>query len=716
MSILHHLIWALVNSIWQSATLGALVFIALRTVRRSTAAQRYAIWSAVLVACAVLPAVDLALSEGWISNIVAHPIVAQIVPVRSAAFADNALRDSQLPHGRWVLTEAPAQVTAPLAAAARPTLKAAQFSPQRFWQILQTPSWAIGVLAGRYDVVLFFVWFVVANLLVARLVLGYRRLCVIKRDLLYRSPTEREREVFHAMTLRPVAIGYSSAINEPCVIGFTQPAIALPIGLAEHLSADDVSRIMRHECAHIARWDDYGNLCKQIITALAFFNPIVQYVSRVTDVEREIACDDAVALAEADRILYAKCLYELARSHARGAWLPANGLIYSKRQIVIRIKRLLDSNHRGSTRLSALAKFAVIAVVASAVPVAYIQLAASGSQVKLSHTPAVAQPVIIVAERANAEPVTPPLPVSSVVPAAAPKVLPVARHTQAVKPKPAIKHKASLVAPKLVAPKIEQTLELSTAVEAAGAALARSAEQVEGARLHELDARLAMLRAQHGHTKWFIIGSATAAAAAAVARADAAAARPVFAGFHDPRSHQQEHDDFLRALHDSGFNNLSVDELIAIRNAGVSSSFLRELHAAGMTPMSVADLIVLANEGVDAAYLAAVSKTSYGNLSIKEVVALRNAGVTPRFVSSLGALGYHPSVAEMVRLANAGVDGQYIESLAHVGYQKISVDDLIRLRDSGVTAGFIARLQESHLGNYGHLSVDDLIKLSNAGI
>ncbi|HEV2878819.1 MAG TPA: M56 family metallopeptidase [Candidatus Eremiobacteraceae bacterium] len=715
MSILHHLLWALVNSIWQSTTLAALVFIALRLVRRSTAAQRYAIWSAVLVACALLPAVDLALSEGWISNIVAHPIVAQIVPVRSTAFADNALQDSQLPPGRWVLTEAPAQVTAPLApleAAARPTLKTVQISPQRFWQILQPPSWAIGALAGRYDAVLFFVWFVVANLLVARLVLGYRRLCVIKRDLLYRSPTERECEVFHAMTLRPVTIGYSSAINEPCVIGFTQPAIALPIGLAEHLSADDVSRIMRHECAHIARWDDYGNLCKQIITALAFFNPIVQYVSKVTDVEREIACDDAVALAEADRILYAKCLYELARSHARGAWLPANGLIYSKRQIVVRIKRLLDSNHRGSTRLSALAKFAVIAVVASAVPVAYVQLAASGSQVKLPHTPAVAQPVIIVAERANAEPVTPPLPVTSVEPAAAPKVLPVARHMQAVKPKPAIKPKASLVAPRLVAPKIELNLELSTAVDAADAALARSAEQVEGARLHELDARLAMLRAQHGHTKWFIIGSATAAAA----RVDAAVARTVFAGYHDPRSHQQEHDDFLRALHDTGFNNLSVDELIAIRNAGVSSSFLRELHAAGMTPMSIADLIVLANEGVDAAYLAAVSKTSYGNLSIKEVVALRNAGVTPRFVTSLGALGYHPSVAEMIRLANAGVDGQYIESLAHVGYQKISVDDLIRLRDSGVTAGFIARLQESHLGNYGHLAVDDLIKLCNAGI
>ena len=40
MTPLLHLFWALVNSIWQSAALAMLVFISIRALRRTTAAQR----------------------------------------------------------------------------------------------------------------------------------------------------------------------------------------------------------------------------------------------------------------------------------------------------------------------------------------------------------------------------------------------------------------------------------------------------------------------------------------------------------------------------------------------------------------------------------------------------------------------------------------------------------------------------------------------------
>ena len=60
MSPLQHLFWAILNSLWQSAALAGIVFVLLR-IWRSTAAQRYVVWGAVLFVCALLPLIDLAL-------------------------------------------------------------------------------------------------------------------------------------------------------------------------------------------------------------------------------------------------------------------------------------------------------------------------------------------------------------------------------------------------------------------------------------------------------------------------------------------------------------------------------------------------------------------------------------------------------------------------------------------------------------------------------
>ena len=59
----HHIVWALLNSIWQSAALAALIFLLLKAAPRSTAAQRYAMWCAVLAAAALLPFANLVLAQ-----------------------------------------------------------------------------------------------------------------------------------------------------------------------------------------------------------------------------------------------------------------------------------------------------------------------------------------------------------------------------------------------------------------------------------------------------------------------------------------------------------------------------------------------------------------------------------------------------------------------------------------------------------------------------
>ena len=760
MSILHHIVWALINSIWQSAALAVCVFAGLRLAGRSTAAQRYAVWAAVLVACATLPALDFAVSESWaFASGIRAPIVIpvpvkpispanvdtqkprspavhfrlmQVVPQRAgAAYGASTIAASVTGPRADVLVSTPSRwvIQSQSHDGERPSARAAT---ERFAG--QSIAWIGLLLAGRYDVELLVAWFAIANLLVARLALGYAGLIAVKARLRYRELSDPEAQTFARMTHRPVAVGYSSSIGEPCVIGFRSPVIALPMHLSSALSGDDVSRVLRHECAHIGRWDDWGNLVRHVLGALLLFNPVCAYISRVLDVEREIACDDAVALVEADRILFAKCLYEIASASAQRRWMPATGLGGGRRQLAIRIRQLLDAKHRGSTRLTALAKLAALAVALSALPIAFVQFAATG-----------AQPAALAPQRDSQVAPTAVSPSVQAVPAAkvlapavngvttAPKIAPVARPRVAQPVTPC-------VAPSAMKNlhRVHQTAcdvrHLHLSNHAAHAIVLHMApiivnEQVQeqmAAGLAHSAAGLARMQAQ----TWRVEALAQNAADAARMRtqvwrferiAPSTHAMTIeMSAFRVVRSsaeNEAQRADFLRALREAGFTGLSADELVAIRNCGVSADFIRQLHARGLTPMPTGDLTKLANHGVDAAYLSGLASTGYGKISTDDIIRLRDNGVTPGYIAAMVKAGYRSlTVDELVRLNDNGVTPEYLAALARVGYSKIPIEDIIKLSDNGVDAAFIARVQHSGVTKPATLSIDDLIKLFDAGI
>ena len=65
---------------------------------------------------------------------------------------------------------------------------------------------------------------------------------------------------------------------------------------------------MVHEAAHLARWDDYGLLAQRFIEALFPWHPVVRWITRQMDLEREVACDDFVVEATGQARQYASCL------------------------------------------------------------------------------------------------------------------------------------------------------------------------------------------------------------------------------------------------------------------------------------------------------------------------------------------------------------------------------------------------------------------------
>ncbi len=549
---MQHLFWAIINALWQSAAIAVTVGAALRFIPRTTAAQRYALWCAVLVAAALLPIADLAMP----SRTIALPVNAPPVPVVARVVSEV--------------------VPAPITTAPRVAGLAPAVPPRR----LPNP--------------LLVIWLGIAAALLMRLILAYASLRTVKSSLEPSETLTARVKSFSGVRSRHAVVGVSPRVAEPCAIGFLHPAIALSTEMASTLPDGDLERVLRHEYAHVRRYDDYANLLQRIFAVVLWFNPVVHIAGRAMAIEREIACDDAAAAASDERVAFARCLYEIARSAPRRRHAAAAGFIGTRRQIAVRVARLVERNHNASTRLGSFAKITAITVLAVALALAGVHLTAlavpqSAPVTQLAASP---EPDVVLKEKL---PVTEPAIVktTSVNAAQAKKTLKIVdTHVKVVEHVVAI---ATAPPPPPVDP---------TAAPAP-----------------------TPMTYYHYHSTM------------------RTTTRRSGTGLMD-------------ALSSAGFRNLSVDDLIMLANRGVSPQLIAELHARGLTPMPAASLARLADSGVTGEYIGGLAQLGYANLPIEDYIRLRNAGVTIEFVQRLqrsGLINGRATVEQLIKLANAGV-------------------------------------------------------------
>jgi beta-lactamase regulating signal transducer with metallopeptidase domain len=150
---------------------------------------------------------------------------------------------------------------------------------------------------------------------------------------------------------RKITIAESSLISSPMAVGLWSPKVLLPAGFESNFSAEDRENVLRHEIAHLERFDDWLNLAQQLCIAFVPVNPFLWILRKRLRLQEEIACDDW-ALAGADHPKnYANLLARLAAAHQRGPLL-ASGVSRSGRQLYQRVSRILDKNSNRSLQAS----------------------------------------------------------------------------------------------------------------------------------------------------------------------------------------------------------------------------------------------------------------------------------------------------------------------------------------------------------------------------
>jgi beta-lactamase regulating signal transducer with metallopeptidase domain len=213
--------------------------------------------------------------------------------------------------------------------------------------IVLSPAWALYLCA---------IWIGCAALLLLRLGAGLARLAQLRRDCSevdLASLDPAIGRIFQERILRRrVKLCVSSEVKVPAAIGFFRPAIVFPAWLLPELSAGEMEVIVRHELAHLGRWDDWTNLAQKIVKAVFFFHPAVWWIENRLTLEREMACDDMVLAQTGSPRAYASSLISFAEKlHSPRGLALAQALVSHMHQISQRVSQILDAKRAKGTGL-----------------------------------------------------------------------------------------------------------------------------------------------------------------------------------------------------------------------------------------------------------------------------------------------------------------------------------------------------------------------------
>ena len=178
-----------------------------------------------------------------------------------------------------------------------------------------------------------------------------------------------------------------------------------------------------------------------------------------------------------------------------------------------------------------------------------------------------------------------------------------------------------------------------------------------------------------------------------------------------PAAHREG---FLAGLVDAGYTDISVDDIIALRDNGLDPRYIAGMLQAGLGRLSPKDLITLHGQGVSPEYARQAVASGIPQLSVARIIDLQNNGVNPQMVQRIHALGFGPFNAEQaIDLQRNGVSADLFEALKEAGYTRIDAHQAVEAQQNGLSARSLRNLREQ---GFKGLTFEQVIKLCRAGV
>ena len=169
----------------------------------------------------------------------------------------------------------------------------------------------------------------------------------------------------------------------------------------------------------------------------------------------------------------------------------------------------------------------------------------------------------------------------------------------------------------------------------------------------------------------------------------------------------------LAALAAAGYQDLSVDEIIELKNQGVDAKFIREMADNGWGRIAPKDLISLRVHNVNAEYMRDIRGAGITGLTLEQAVQLRIHGVNAKTLNEIRALGFGPYTdQEVLDMSVQGIRTEFFRGLKDNGIPQISANDAMSAASHGLNAKSIVEARK-----YGaNLTFEQILKLKRAGV
>ncbi len=551
------------------------------------------------------------------------------------------------------------------------------------------PARAAGPLeisTGAALIAILGIWLTLSLFRAAQIVRSYRYLrCIKDRS----RPVSSEQLInFNYWLLacgidRTARLLVSSEIASPMAVGFRRPAVIVPESLLNEFTEEELDQVILHELAHVARYDDWTNLFGRLLGALLPIHPVAVWVLKRIEQDRESACDDWVVAMTGDARPYAASLTRLFELCAvRRRQLLATGMAGRASHLGERIEALLRSGRDFTPRVSL-----VRVALGAAILFALALLAAQAP-----HWIAFAQepPQVPVAPIAPEPPQAPAVPVAPEPPQA--PVAPIAPAAPQPPQAPAeIDEDAQAIQSEIRA-RTEQLRELQRQLAEENRVYTQDHPSIRDLtneiRAHEaeLQARTAEMEALQVRVEAQQRAQVQAQQAqiqAQQALVQSQAQQVQQEQLLRDQQNRRAGGSFLAALVAAGYGNLSVDEIIELRNSGISPEFLRAVADSGLGKPSAKELTEMARSGVSPQYLRALRDNGFKNMSAQDVIEAARSGVRPELIRALRDAFPQITMRQIVDAAHSGLNANDLRQAREYG-PNLTLEQIIKLKHAGV--------------------------------
>lgn len=129
----------------------------------------------------------------------------------------------------------------------------------------------------------------------------------------------------------------------------------------------------------------------------------------------------------------------------------------------------------------------------------------------------------------------------------------------------------------------------------------------------------------------------------------------------DQSGSQEKSEDFIEEMASVGYTNLTVSQLVRLREGDVTAEYVRGLNAVGLNHLTVEELWRLGINEIKPAYIQAIRNVGYTQLKAKDFALLAEHDISPADINKLRAAGYNNlSVWQIIRLADSDLNVKQI--------------------------------------------------------